>query len=117
MELSDREKNETALVFEKIDAPIEDWRNIPRLVARYVLTLQMKLGKVIDHLKIKSSEEDTASLRKFTEDQFKHADDLYVQLKRETLRKQADLDERDSLLRKYSERIDSDLADFKNYLY
>ena len=77
----------------------------------------MKLGKVIEFLNLKSTEEDTATLRKFTEQQFKHADELYVQFKRETLKKQDDLDDMDKLLRLYAERIDGDLADFKNFLY
>lgn len=37
--------------------------------------------------------------------------------KRETLRKQEDLDGMDRLLRLYAERIDGDLADFKNFLH
>ena len=45
----------------------EEWTNIPKLVARFLIINQKHLKAIVGHCKTRSQEETTASLRKFTE--------------------------------------------------
>ncbi len=55
------------LELEKIEAEIEEWRNIPSLVARYCIVMHEHLKEIIRYTKIKSTEENTSNLRSYIE--------------------------------------------------
>lgn len=49
----------------------EEWTNIPKLVARFLIINQKHLKAIIGHCKQRTFEETTKSLRKFTEEEIK----------------------------------------------
>ena len=59
------------LEFERIEAEIEEWRNIPSLVARYCIIMHEHLKEIIKYSRTKSAEENTSNLRSFMEKEFK----------------------------------------------
>lgn len=64
------------LEFDQIEAEIEEWRNIPSLVARYCIILHEHLKHIIKYNKTKSTEENTGNLRKFIEKEIKKTNQL-----------------------------------------
>ena len=58
-------KKEPILMFDPVEATKDEWSNIPRLVAKYVLTLETNLHIVGRYCKEKFAEETTAELRSF----------------------------------------------------
>ena len=56
-------KGEPDLIFPAVEATKEEWSEIPRLVAKYVLTLEMQQSLLGRFCKRKFEEETTAELR------------------------------------------------------
>ena len=53
------------LEFEKIEADVNEWMNIPPLLAKYCIVLHEHLCAIISYNRSRSDEETTENLRKF----------------------------------------------------
>jgi hypothetical protein len=106
---------EDPLHFEGVHGEPEEWTNIPQLIARFLIRNQQHLIALIQHNKHVSNSETTADLRRFTEVEIKNTHikvDKNKGIFDDFVGKNADEHKR---IQEYAERVDYDLARFKNY--
>ena len=102
--------------FEEIQFSPEEWSNIPKLLARFCIRLTKQLHAITEYTQRRSGEETTRSLRHWATEEIKRGDSDLASFTNLTTARVEGLQSKDNMLNEYLDRVDADLAKFKNYL-
>ena len=78
---------DSALEYKGSESVLEDWDNCPEILIRLIIQIQRHQKAVCTHLKQRSLEETTESLRNFTELNLKVSSFASIMLARNTLKR------------------------------
>ena len=110
-----KEKVEDPLEYSMVEGTEEEWSNVPKVVAKYVIHMQSHLASSISYLKKKSTEESPMHLRSFFEKVNEEQDSAFNSFKDDANGRLDDLGDYDLKLSRYAAVIDKEFNKLKNY--